>query len=133
VTLPLLGTPSVTAFAGVVASRTVQRLVVVTHTLLKVPAPATIVTDPLHGSIDTTPAVVESAALPHAFIVGLSSITDGLPPPVSFTICDGDPSIDPSSVPTTEALPPLSSHIAGAAVAVLTCPPKTSTLLIPEP
>ena len=76
VTLPLLGTPSVTAFVGVVASRAVQRLVVVTHVLLNVPAPAANVTDPLHGIIDTTPAVVESAALPQPFSSGFRSITD---------------------------------------------------------
>jgi hypothetical protein len=92
----LAGTPGVTAFAGVVASRAVQTLVVETHVLLNVPAPAANMTDPLQGIIDTTPAVVESAALPQPVSSGFTSVTDGLPPPVSFTICDGDPSSEPS-------------------------------------
>lgn len=70
--LPLARTPSATAFTGVVVSRVLQRLMVVTHTLLNVPAPATLVTTPLHGVIVTTPAVVESRVLPHSSSTGLT-------------------------------------------------------------
>ena len=75
VTLPLAGTPSVTVFAGVVVSRALQRLVVVTHTLLKVPAPAASVTLPLHGLTVATPGFDERTALPNPLKVGLVNTT----------------------------------------------------------
>ena len=94
VTLPLAGTPKVTVFAGVVASRATQTLVVVTHMLLNVPAPAAIVTRPLQGVIVTTPAVVDSAAPLNPSRTGLFSCTAVAPLPVSLTTWVGEPSIE---------------------------------------
>ena len=109
-TLPEDGAASVTALANVVVSIAWHKLRAETQTLLNVPAPPANVTMPLHGVIVTTPAVDESAALPHPINAEFVIAAVPFGEPVTCTICVGavPPGFLVIAVPLKLTVPPLS-------------------------